>query len=115
LTNNNGLGNGTGGNEFAQFLLGVPGLTTLREVLIPYYYQWNSAAGFVQNSWKVKPNLTLELGMRYSLQLPRTEKYNNQGTFLPELAREVPITEPCPQCLLPDGRVITSALVIPFG
>ncbi|MCI0665692.1 MAG: TonB-dependent receptor [Acidobacteria bacterium] len=116
LTNNNGQGAGTGGIEFAQFLLGVPGLTTLREVLIPYYYQWNSAAGFVQNSWKVKPNLTLELGMRYSLQLPRTEKYNNQGTFLPELAREVPFPQPCGQpCILPDGRVITSALVIPFG
>src|SRR5262245_45570519 len=115
LTNSNGGNTGTGGIEFAQFLLGVPGMTTLREVLIPYYYQWNSAAGFVQNSWKIRPNLTLELGMRYSLQLPRTEKYNNQGTFLPELAREVQIPQPCPQCTIPDGRVITRPLLIPFG
>ncbi len=117
LTNNNGSGtsSGVGGIEFAQFLMGTYNLATLREVLIPYYYQWNSAAGFVQNSWKVGPNLTLEIGMRYSLQLPRSEKYNHQGAFLPALAKEFPIPQPCPQCTLPDGRVITSALVIPFG
>ncbi len=115
LTNSNGQTNGTGGIEFAQFLLGVYNLATLREVFIPYYYQWNSAAGFVQNDWKARPNLTLNLGLRYSLQLPRTEKYDRQGAFLPLLAEEFPIAQPCPQCQLPDGRVVTSALVIPFG
>ncbi len=115
LTNLNGQGAGTGGIEFAQFLMGVYNLATLREVFIPYYYQWNTAAGFVQNDWKVRPNLTLNLGMRYSLQLPRTEKYDRQGAFLPELAREFAVQQPCPQCALPDGRVITSGLVVPFG
>jgi hypothetical protein len=114
LTNNNtsGTATGVGGIEFAQFLMGTYNLATLRDVLIPYYYQWNSAAGFAQNSWKVRPNLTLELGMRYSLQLPRTEKYDHQGMFLPELAKEFPLQTPV---TLPDGRVISTALVIPFG
>jgi hypothetical protein len=112
LTNSNGGGTGTGGNVFAQFLLGVYNQATLREVLIPYYYQWNTAAFFVQNDWKVRPNLTLNLGLRYSLQLPRTEKYDRQGMFLPELAREFPLPAPV---TLPNGRVITSALVPPFG
>jgi Carboxypeptidase regulatory-like domain len=116
LTNQTGANNTTtGGSEFAQFLLGAYNMTTLREVFIPYYYQWNSAAAFAQNDWKVRPNLTLNLGLRYSLQLPRTEKYDRQGAFLPELAKEFPITQPCPQCVLPDGRTITTALVIPFG
>jgi hypothetical protein len=53
--------------------------------------------------------------MRYSLQLPRTEKYDRQGAFLPELAKEFPIPQPCAACRLPNGRVVTSALVIPFG
>jgi outer membrane receptor protein involved in Fe transport len=116
LSNQAGGNNFTsGGAEFAQFLLGTYNQTTLREVFIPYYYQWNSAAAFVQNDWKVRPNLTLNLGLRYTLQLPRTEKYDRQGAFLPELAREFPITGPCPQCVLPTGQTITSALVIPFG
>ena len=114
LSNSNG-GNGTGGAEFAQFLLGTYNMATLREVFIPYYYQWNSAAAFAQNDWKLRPNLTLNLGLRYSLQLPRTEKYDRQGAFLPELAREFPIPQPCPQCVLPTGRTVTTALVVPFG
>jgi hypothetical protein len=115
LSNSNGAAAGTGGAEFAQFLLGVYNQATLREVFIPYYYQWNSAAAFVQNDWKVRPNLTLNIGMRYSLQLPRTEKYDRQGAFLPDLAKEFPITGVCPQCVLPTGRTVTSALVVPFG
>jgi len=113
LSNNNGSGTaGAGGIEFAQFLLGVYNQATLREVLIPYYYQWNSAAGFAQNDWKLRPNLTLNLGLRYSLQLPRIEKYDHQGAFLPELAKEFPLPQPV---TLPNGQVITSALVPPFG
>ncbi len=114
LSNSNGA-NGTGGAEFAQFLLGAYNLATLREVFIPYYYQWNSAGAFVQNDWKLRPNFTLNLGLRYSLQLPRTEKYDRQGAFLPELAKEFPIPQPCPQCVLPTGKTVTTALVVPFG
>jgi len=112
LTNSNGGNNGTGGIEFAQFLMGTYNLATLREALIPYYYQWNSAAAFAQNDWRVKPNLTLNLGLRYTLQMPRTEKYDRQGVFLPELAKEYPLPTPAP---LPDGKVITTALVPPFA
>ena len=90
LTNQAGAGNTTsGGIDFAQFLMGTYNQATLRDVLIPYYYQWNSAAAFAQNDWKIKPNLTLNLGLRYALQLPRTEKYDRQGVFLPELAQSV--------------------------
>jgi hypothetical protein len=112
LSNSNGQASGTGGIEFAHFLMGTYNLATLRDVLIPYYYQWNSAAAFAQNDWRVKPNLTLNLGLRYVLQLPRTEKYDHQGVFLPELAREFPLPTPV---TLPDGKVITTALVPPFA
>ncbi len=106
LSNSNGQGNGTGGAEFAQFLLGDYNLATLREVFIPYYYQWNSAAAFAQNDWKLRPNLTLNLGLRYSLQLPRTEKYDRQGAFLPELAQRVsdPATVSAVRRCQMDGR-----------
>lgn len=94
LTNSNGLTTGgTGGNEFATFLLGVPSVVDLRSAVVPYYYRWNSANFFVQNDWKVRPNLTLNLGVRYSLQLPRTEKFDRQGVYLPlDEALAVPVT-----------------------
>ncbi len=109
---NSALTNATGGYGFAQFLLGVYNQTTLRDSLIPYYYQWNSVAGFAQNDWQVRRNLTLNFGLRYSLQLPRTEKYDIQGAFRPDLAKEFPLPAPV---TLPTGQVVTTALVPPFA
>ncbi len=103
---------GAGGNSFASYLMGVPNQALVRTTLIPYYYRWNDAAAFVQNDWKVRPNLTLNLGLRYSLEFPRTEKYNHQGVFEPELAQEFTLPTPV---TLADGRVITTALVPPFA
>jgi hypothetical protein len=88
LTNNGGSG-ATGGWDTATFLLGTPNSVTLRNAVLPYYYRWNSGSVFAQNDWKISPNLTLNLGVRYSLELPRTEKYDNQAIFRNDLARTV--------------------------
>ena len=89
-TSNNRTTNASaGGNTWASYLLGVPNSILARPVLIPYYYRWNSGAAFIQNDWKVKPNLTVNMGLRYALQLPRTEKYNRQGVFRPDLTQSV--------------------------
>ena len=88
--------------------MGVPNSNvTLRPALIPYYYRWNAGAAFVQDDWKIRPNLTLNLGVRYSIEMPRTEKYNNQGVFRPDLAQSFPLSSPL---TLSDGEVVTSAL-----
>ncbi|HTD21393.1 MAG TPA: carboxypeptidase regulatory-like domain-containing protein [Terriglobales bacterium] len=102
-----------GGNPFASFLLGVPNLVLDRPVLISYHYRWNSAAAFIQNDWKLKPNLTLNLGVRYSLQLPRVEKNNLQGEFLPQLAQSFGLTTPV--TLPGSGQVVSSIIVPPFA
>ena len=74
-------GTALGGESFASFLLGVPdGLQVQTENLSnPYYYRWKDVAGYIQNDWRVRPNLTLNLGVRYSYQAPRWEKNNLQG------------------------------------
>jgi hypothetical protein len=112
-TSSTGTSAGSGGIQFASFLQGVPDAVTLSNALLPYYYRWNSGAAYVQDDWKIKSNLTFNLGMRYSLQLPRTEKYNHQGSFLPDDAQTVQL--PAPYTLPVTGQVITSALVPPFA
>ncbi|NOT61968.1 MAG: carboxypeptidase regulatory-like domain-containing protein, partial [Acidobacteria bacterium] len=82
-----------GGNPLASLLIGVPNVVDVRPLLLDYGYRWNSYAGFVQNDWKVRPNVTLNLGMRYSLQFPRYEKNNLQGVFRPDLSQTVTLTE----------------------
>ncbi|HEV2762672.1 MAG TPA: hypothetical protein VGV38_06725, partial [Pyrinomonadaceae bacterium] len=82
-----------GGNPFASFLVGVPNNVDVRPLLLNYDYRWNSGALFAQNDWKVRPNLTLNLGLRYSLQFPRYEKNNLQGVFRTDLGRTQTLTE----------------------
>ena len=112
-TNSTGTAAGTGGAPWASYMLGVVnGNVTMRNVQVPYYYRWNNAAGFVQNDWKVRPGLTLNIGVRYNLAMPRTEKYNNQGVFRPDLAQTLQLAAPL---TLSNGQTVTSALVPPFA
>ena len=92
-TSNNRTTNvAAGGNPVASLILGVPNVVDVRPLLLDYKYIWDSAAFFVQNDWKVKPNLTLNLGFRYSLQYPRREANNLQGVFREDLIQTVTLT-----------------------
>ncbi len=67
------------GRGLADLMLGISQVSyTLRplEAHVHPYYAW-----YFQDEWKIKPKLTLTLGLRYSLELPRTEE-NNVYVFL---------------------------------
>ena len=92
-SNNRSTTAGNGGNTVASVLIGVPNSVDVRPLILDYDYRWKSGAAFVQNDWRVRPNLTLNLGLRYALQLPREEKHNLQGVFRPDLAQVVTLTD----------------------
>ncbi len=79
---NNGV---NGGSGVGTFILGLIDSYNVQTTLVPYYYRWRYYAGYFQDDFKVSPKLTLNLGLRYQVETPRSEKYNRQGTFLPDL------------------------------
>lgn len=73
------------GNSVASFLFG--GLDFSRfDYPISQYYRWSQTGLYAQDDWKVSPSLTLNLGVRYDLQIPRTEKYGNVSTMDPTVS-----------------------------
>ncbi|HEY4356216.1 MAG TPA: TonB-dependent receptor [Acidobacteriaceae bacterium] len=77
---NNGA---TGGMPLATFILGNVSGYSNTPVSIPGYYRWHYYAGYFQDDWRITPRLTINAGMRYELEMPRQEKYNNQGFVAP--------------------------------
>ena len=45
-------------------------------------------AGYMQDDWRIKPRVTLNLGLRYEYQAPPTEAHNLLGNFEPSVGFE---------------------------
>lgn len=61
---------GTTGHSFASFLLGAPNQVSFATLPYPdVQIRYGYHAGYFQDNWKVKPNLTLNLGMRYEVPI----------------------------------------------
>ena len=75
------------GDDMASFLTGLGqggwGQYQISNSPAGQSFQW---AGFIQDNWRVTDKLTLNLGLRYDLDLARTERYNNQSYFDPNVA-----------------------------
>jgi carboxypeptidase family protein len=48
-------------------------------------YHWRAYSGFIQDDWRIKPRLMLNLGLRYEYQSPITETNNLWANFVPAL------------------------------
>ena len=65
------------GYDFADFLLGLPQLTSVQYGSNNYHFRGNSWDLFLQDDWRARGNLTLNFGLRYEYFSPFTET-NNQ-------------------------------------
>jgi len=70
------------GNAYADFLLGLPSNYT-QTTGQRFYLRDRYAGAFVADSWRARSNLTINLGLRWDLIRPWSEKYNNIQTIVP--------------------------------
>jgi hypothetical protein len=76
-TNNPAVNNSSAplGQDLAAFLLGLPSSGSL-DVNTQSTVQSKYMAFFVNDDWRVKSNLTINLGLRWEHDFPETERYN---------------------------------------
>jgi hypothetical protein len=91
----------TAGNAIASLLLGTG---TANNALIQ---NWKNVAsqnfyfgGYLQDDWRVNSRLTLNLGLRYDFETPRTERFDRMNYFDPDVRS--PLADRVPQ--FPDLR-----------
>lgn len=64
------------GDQLAAMLMGIPGGSMTTPYTNSYALQNSYMALYLQDDYKVTPKLTLNLGLRYELETPATERYN---------------------------------------
>lgn len=70
------------GSDFADFLLGIP--SQYNQSQLQAFYGRNKYTGlYVQDSWRLSRDLTLNYGLRWDRIEPWYEKYNQIATFVP--------------------------------
>src|SRR5207302_8158016 len=70
------------GSDFADFLLGIPS-NYIQSSGGVFYLRNQYGAAFVQDSWRARPNLTINYGVRWDITAPWYEKDNQIQTIVP--------------------------------
>ncbi|HKO96774.1 MAG TPA: carboxypeptidase regulatory-like domain-containing protein [Pyrinomonadaceae bacterium] len=85
LLNNYGVftfNNSVTRNALADFLIGIPSAITQDAPVTAYTDTWYTAL-FAQDDFRIRPRLTLNLGLRWDVQTPPTDPQNRVTNYVP--------------------------------
>jgi hypothetical protein len=108
-----GSGTQSTGNGYADFLLGLPDFYSQQSS--PSFYE-SAADGdlFVQDSFRIRPNLTFNYGLRWDYVTPWAEEHNQITTFVLGAQSQTfpgaPTGYLVPGDILPDGHRIPAGI-----
>ena len=71
------------GNSFATFELGAVTSASFTKLLSNYLPKWNLNQFYVQDDWRIRRDLTLSLGVRYSFESSADTQYGQKSQFDP--------------------------------
>ena len=63
------------GFDFADLLLGLPQSSSIRFGGTSTYFRGNATSAYLQDDWRIRSNLSFNLGLRYEFFQPFTEKH----------------------------------------
>lgn len=76
---------GSGGDSFASYILGAVSSAQTNFWFTTPGWRYQYVGAFIQDDWKITPKLTVNLGLRYELDLPRYEVLNRHSSLDPSL------------------------------
>lgn len=106
-------GSQTTGDDYADFLLGLPDFYSQQSS--PSFYE-RAASGdlFAQDSYRIRPNLTVNYGIRWDYVTPWAEKYHQTTTFVQGVQSQTfpggPLGYLVPGDMRPDGHRIPDGI-----
>ena len=79
------------GNALADLLLGLPTVTGGARLDNPQHLRTESYGFYINDSFRVKPNLTLSAGLRYEFNSPPVDEFDRANLFDPATRSLVPV------------------------
>ena len=105
---------GATGSDFADFLLGIPDTSSIAFGNADKYFRESVYDAFLNDDWRISPELTLNAGVRWEYGAPITELYGRLVNLdiAPDFAAVAPVIANDPTATL-TGQPYPSSLVRP--